>query len=131
VKEPLNLGAMQDAALRFVGMNDFQSFSDDDPEKKSTDVLIENMEIGEDGDLVLIRVSGSHFLWKMVRRMVGVLVEIGRGGLRVADLEAFLSDPSETPAKLTAPASGLFLEFVLYKGEERNRPLAAAVQVRS
>jgi tRNA pseudouridine38-40 synthase len=131
VREPLNLRAMQGAAQRFVGMNDFQSFSDDDPEKKSTDVLIEDVEVGEDGDLTLIRVSGSHFLWKMARRMVGVLVEIGRGGLHVADLDVFLSEPSETPARLTAPASGLFLESVLYEGDERTRPLVAAVSVRS
>jgi tRNA pseudouridine38-40 synthase len=131
VKEPLEVRAMQEAARRFVGMHDFQSFSDDVPEKKSTDVLIEDVQVGEDGDLVLIRVSGSHFLWKMVRRMVGVLVEIGRGGLSVSDLQSFLSETSATPAKLTAPASGLFLEAVMYEDDERNRPLVAAVAVRS
>jgi tRNA pseudouridine38-40 synthase len=131
VKEPIDVRTMQDAARRFVGMNDFQSFSDDDPDKKSTAVLVEDVEVGEDGDLVLVRVCGSHFLWKMVRRMVGVLVEIGRGGLRVADLDTFLKEPSATPAKLTAPASGLFLESVMYEGDERKRPLVAAVAVRS
>ena len=40
-----------------------------------------SIEIYEDGDLILIHIEGSHFLWKMVRRLVGVLVEIGRGGL--------------------------------------------------
>jgi tRNA pseudouridine38-40 synthase len=122
---------MQDAARRFRGMHDFQAFSDDDPEDKSTDVLIENVDVGDEGDLILIRVAGSHFLWKMVRRMVGVLVEIGRGGLRVADLKAFLSGPSDIPAKLTAPASGLFLEYVSYDSDEATRPLAAAVPVTS
>ena len=62
-------------------MHDFQAFSDDDPEEKSTDVLVEEVAIGEDGDLILVRVAGSHFIWKMVRRMVGVLAEIGKGGL--------------------------------------------------
>ena len=62
-------------------MHDFQSFSDDDPDEKSTDVLVDEVAIGEDGDLILIRVTGSHFIWKMVRRMVGVLAEIGSGGL--------------------------------------------------
>jgi tRNA pseudouridine38-40 synthase len=131
VKEPLNVRAMQDAAARFVGMHDFQSFSDDDPEKKSTDVLIENVQLAEDGDLVLVRVSGSHFLWKMVRRMVGVLVEIGRGGLRPIDVDGFLHDTSAIPAQLTAPASGLFLESVRYGGDEKKRPLVAAIPVGS
>ena len=81
VKEPLDLDRMTDAAARFTGMHDFQAFSDDDPEEKSTDVLVEDVTLGEDGDLILVRVGGSHFIWKMVRRMVGVLVEIGKGQL--------------------------------------------------
>jgi tRNA pseudouridine38-40 synthase len=131
VKEPLDLGAMSDAARRFSGMHDFRSFSDDDPEDKSTAVLIEHVTVGEEGDLILIRVGGSHFLWKMVRRMVGVIVEIGRGGLPLNAIDDFLRKPSGTPARLTAPASGLFLERVFYEGDERAHPLVAAVPVRS
>jgi tRNA pseudouridine38-40 synthase len=131
VKEPLDVTRMIDAAKRFAGMHDFQSFSDDDPEEKSTAVLIEQVAVGEDGDLVLVRVAGSHFLWKMVRRMVGVLVEIGRGGLTIADVDGFLRQPSATPARLTAPASGLFLERVFYEGDNREMRLAAAFPVRS
>ena len=130
VKEPLDVAQMQDAAARFAGMHDFRSFSDDDPDEKSTAVLIDEVTVGEDGDLVLVRVGGSHFLWKMVRRMVGVLVEIGRGGLSVAHVDEFLREPSATPAKLTAPSSGLFLERVFYEGDARDLPLAAAVPVR-
>jgi len=81
VKDDLDVAAMRSAAAHFVGFHDFQSFSDDDPEEKSTQVLIDSLEIHEDGDLVLIHVEGSHFIWKMVRRLVGVLVEVGRGGL--------------------------------------------------
>ena len=129
VKEPLDAAAMAAAAERFRGMHDFRSFSDDDPEEKSTAVLVESVAVGQDGDLVLIRVSGSHFLWKMVRRMVGVLVDIGRGGLPGSAVHDFLSRPSATPARLTAPASGLFLERVFYEGDERDFPLRAAVPV--
>jgi tRNA pseudouridine38-40 synthase len=120
---------MAAAATRFGGMHDFQSFSDDDPREKSTRVQIERVLVGEEGDLVLIRVVGSHFLWKMVRRMVGVMVEIGRGGLDLDDLEGFLHEPSGTPARLTAPASGLFLERVFYEGDETDLPLRPAMQV--
>jgi tRNA pseudouridine38-40 synthase len=130
VKEPLDLAAMRDAAARFSGMHDFRSFSDDDPDDKSTAVLIDRVVVGEDDDLVLIRVSGSHFLWKMVRRMVGVMVEIGRGGLGAGAIDEFLRQPSATPARLTAPASGLFLERVFYEGDVQELPLAPAVPVR-
>jgi tRNA pseudouridine38-40 synthase len=131
VKEPLDLPRMQEAAAWFAGMHDFRSFSDDDPDEKSTAVLIDEVTVKEDGDLVLIRVGGSHFLWKMVRRMVGVLVEVGRGGLTVADIDGFLRAPSATPARLTAPSSGLFLERVFYDGDLRTFPLVAAFPVRS
>jgi tRNA pseudouridine38-40 synthase len=130
VKEPLALDRMQQAAVRFAGMRDFRSFTDDDPEDKSTAVMIEDVAVGEDGDLVLVRVAGSHFLWKMVRRMVGVIVAIGRGDLDVSDIDHFLAAPSETPARLTAPASGLFLERVYYDRDEPRPPLLAAFPVR-
>ncbi len=129
VREPLNVARMQAAAARFRGMHDFRSFSDDDPEEKSTDVLIEEIQVAEHGDLILARIVGSHFLWKMVRRMIGVLVEVGRGGLGEGDIETFLRTTSETPARLTAPASGLFLERVFYEGDVRSIPLAPAVPV--
>jgi tRNA pseudouridine38-40 synthase len=131
VKDPLDLGLMRAAGASFTGMHDFRAFSDDDPEEKSTDVLIDGLELGAAGALILVRVTGSHFLWKMVRRMVGVLVEAGRGGLPPAQVTALLQGrtaPGSGPtvAELTAPASGLFLERVLYDGDRRDRPLTPA-----
>jgi tRNA pseudouridine38-40 synthase len=134
VKEALDLDRMQEAAARFTGMHDFQAFSDDDPEEKSTDVLVDDVTIGEEGDLILIRVGGSHFIWKMVRRMAGVLVEVGKKQLDPDDVTGLLSgNPKKglpTPASLTAPASGLFLERVFYDGDPRSFPLTPAVPVR-
>jgi tRNA pseudouridine38-40 synthase len=129
IKDPLDVEAMRKAASLFVGMHDFRSFSDADPEAGSTRVLVEAVEVAEEGDLVLVRVRGSHFLWKMVRRVVGVLAEVGRGGLGLADVARFLEEGSEVPAQLTAPPSGLFLEQVLYEGEAFERPLRPVVGV--
>jgi tRNA pseudouridine38-40 synthase len=137
VKDTLDCDRMRAAAARFTGMHDFQAFSDDDPEEKSTEVLVEDVVLAEAGDLVLVRVSGSHFIWKMVRRMVGVLVEIGKGDLEmeiVGDLlterSTFAPRASADPARLTAPAAGLFLERVFYQGDQRRWPLEPAVPVR-
>jgi tRNA pseudouridine38-40 synthase len=130
IKEPLDLDRMGQAAARFTGMHDFQSFSDADPDEQSTDVLVDEVALGEDGDLILIRVTGSHFIWKMVRRMVGVLVEVGRGGITVGDVDRMLQFGDATPARLTAPASGLFLEQVFYERGEEKRPLTAATCLR-
>jgi tRNA pseudouridine38-40 synthase len=122
VRDPLDLTAMRRAADAFVGRQDFAAFSDDDPEEKSTVVVLESLDIVESGALVLVRVQGSHFLWKMVRRVVGVLAAIGRGEMQPADAARWLGSGTApkgaaTPAALTAPAAGLFLEKVTYKGE--------------
>jgi tRNA pseudouridine38-40 synthase len=128
VKEALDVERMQ-RPLRLVGTRDFKSFAvadDDDEGGKSTLVLLERLDIGEDGSLVLVSIEGSHFLWKMVRRMVGVIVEIGRGGLDPNAVAEYLTETSAAPAKLTAPASGLFLERVYYKNERRDAAVRAA-----
>jgi tRNA pseudouridine38-40 synthase len=129
VKDDLELDAMRRTAARFIGMHDFQTFSDADPEEQSTHVLLEALDVHEDGDLIVIHIEGSHFLWKMVRRIVGVLVETGRGGLTSDEAAAFLTGSSPLPARLTAPASGLFLERVYYKDDPRDVPVQAAVIV--
>ncbi len=133
IREPLDLVRMTAAAGRLTGRHDFQAFSDDDPEDKSTEVLVEDVTVTADGDLILIRVAGSHFIWKMVRRMVGVLVEIGKGAMPVDHVDALLTPTTQvggpTPAELTAPASGLFLERVFYEGDGRQWPLRPAFAV--
>ena len=129
VKDDLDLEAMRRAARRFVGLHDFQAFSDDDPTEQSTEVLIGTLELHEDGDLIVVHIEGSHFIWKMVRGLVGVLVEIGRGALSEENAARLLTDRSELPARLTAPASGLFLERVYYPDDARDQPIQAAAVV--
>jgi len=123
VREPLDLDRMRDAARRLTGFADFRAFTDDDPEEKSTEVAIEAVAIEERGALVLVRVTGSHFLWKMVRRLVGVLVAAGRGDLVPGEVTRLLGGESDLPARLTAPASGLFLERVFYPDEAQDSSL--------
>jgi tRNA pseudouridine38-40 synthase len=125
VKEPLDVGRMREAARGFVGMRDFRSFAASDSRDEgepppSTLVLVDRLELIEQGDLLLISIQGSHFLWKMVRRMVGVLVEIGRGDMPADAIRTILTEGSSAPARLTAPPSGLFLEKVLYDGDAQD-----------
>jgi tRNA pseudouridine38-40 synthase len=126
IKEPLDLGAMRKAAARFVGMKDFQGFTDDEPGEKSTLVLVESLEIAEAGALILIRIRGSHFLWKMVRRIVGVLAAVGRGALKPEDV----TSSEVNVATLTAPAAGLFLERVYYPGDGDPEQIAPVFLVK-
>jgi len=130
IKDRLDEHLMQETLHQFVGMKDFRSFTDDDPEEKSTEILIDEARIKMAGDLLLIRICGSHFLWKLVRRIVGVAAEVGRGKLPRAEVARLLSDRSDTPARLTAPPSGLFLERVYYKGDARLQTLVPVLNVQ-
>jgi tRNA pseudouridine38-40 synthase len=123
IKEPLEVAGMREASRPFVGMQNFASFTADEPGEKSTKVLVDRLEIAEDGDLVVVRIVGSHFLWRMVRRIIGVLAAVGRGELTPAQAGGFLDEASDLPATLTAPASGLFLEGVYYAGDQGPGPL--------
>ncbi len=128
VRDDLDVRTMREAAALCLGLHDFQSFTDDDPEEKSTKVLLEHLEIDEINDssgaaaLLIVRISGSHFVWKMVRRLVGVLVAVGRREVTLQAMRTFLAQKSDVPAKLTAPASGLFLEWVRYDGDAEPPP---------
>ncbi|PWT87789.1 MAG: hypothetical protein C5B54_11715, partial [Acidobacteria bacterium] len=135
-RDRLNLQAMQQASGFLVGRHDYERFSDKRAEDKSTIVVVEKAEIAPTGDLIIFRIAASHFLWKMVRRVVGCIVEVGRGNLAPEDLEAFVAS-APLPAKLkqfsiaehTAPASGLFLERVIYDEDEDVDSLHPAIPV--
>jgi tRNA pseudouridine38-40 synthase len=119
VREDLNVKAMREAAAAFVGLQDFAGFAREGGDAASTSVQIDAVEIIEEPPLLLIRIVGSHFLWRMVRRMVGVLVAVGRRELRPADVARMLAEASDESAALAAPASGLCLERVYYPGDSR------------
>lgn len=118
VRDPLDTDRMSKAVALFQGFHDFSSFADKRMDRKvSPLVQLDTVLLADCGDLIVFRFSGSHFLWKMVRRLVGVAVEVGRGKLSVKEVEGMFRQFSELPARLTAPPSGLFLEQVLYPGD--------------
>ena len=125
IKDPLDVARIRTAANAFPGMKDFRGFTDDDPEVKSTVVLVDRVEIEERGPLILIRIQGSHFLWKMVRRIVGVLAAVGRGDIAPGNV----LDATIDVAALTAPAAGLFLEGVYYKGDAGPGPIRPLINL--
>jgi tRNA pseudouridine38-40 synthase len=119
VKQPLDVALMRAAAAMFAGRHDFRCFCDYDAAKprQSTLVQVESAAIVEQEGLILFRIRASHFLWRMVRRLAGVLVRAGRGELDLEAVRALLAAqprPEWDVAAWTAPASGLFLERVDY-----------------
>jgi tRNA pseudouridine38-40 synthase len=118
IKDHLDILKMNEAAKQFAGLKDFRSFTDDDQEQASTKVEIKYAQVIEFGDLLVFHIVGSHFLWKQVRRMTGVVVEAGRGKLQMDVIASFFRQKSDIPAKLTSPPSGLFLERVYYNKQD-------------
>ena len=120
VKERLDVDAMHAAAEMLAGRHDFACFRAPDPSKphESTIVVVDSASVRLDADMVLVRIEASHFLWRMVRRIVGVLVKLGHREITQGEFEALLD--ARCSAKLdvaswTAPAAGLFLEQVTYR----------------
>jgi tRNA pseudouridine38-40 synthase len=120
VKQELDIGLMERAARLLTGRHDFACFRAPDPSKpgESSIVVVESagIEVEDDGT-ILFRIEASHFLWRMVRRVVGVLVKLGKHEITTADFDQLLSaecDSRLDVAAWTAPASGLMLEHVRY-----------------
>ena len=123
VKDRLDVPAMKRAAKLFEGRHDFASFCENPEGQDSTPVEVERCSVEDTGEEIHVRITASHFLWKMVRRLAGALVEVGRGSLDEAGIQKLLQERSAAPAKWTAPPSGLFLEEVRYedgRSEKRN-----------
>lgn len=136
VKDRLDEAAMREAARLLLGRHDFARFCDKRAEEGSTIVVVNGVQFGSDGDLMLFRIGASHFLWKMVRRVIGALVEVGRGSIGTAEFASLIdsrpgvnSSSRFDVASHTAPPSGLFLERVVYRKDERPGELAPVFRV--
>jgi tRNA pseudouridine38-40 synthase len=118
VQQYLDSEQMMQAAELFKGFHDFSSFAKTTKKDESTMVEITHIQIHQVKNCLWIHIVGSHFLWSMVRRIVGVLVEAGKGTVTQQHIIQMLTQYSDFPAQHTAPASGLFLERVYYDHEE-------------
>jgi tRNA pseudouridine38-40 synthase len=122
VKDTLDAEAMKAGAAVFAGDHDFSSFCENPEGQTSTRVRVMRCQVAEQGEKILLRVEASHFLWKMIRRITGTLVEAGRGKLDAAAIRRMLESRTREPARWTAPPSGLFLDRVTYPDREARRP---------
>lgn len=114
---PLAVERMIDAAPLLEGEHDFSAFAASD-EKDAVGASkvrrIFSSQISLDGDRLLYRVRGNGFLKHMVRNIMGVLLEVGKGNLTSGDVLARLEPACGIAPGPAAPARGLFLISVEY-----------------
>lgn len=114
VKKSLDLEKMEQAAQGFIGQHDFAAFRTSGCSAATTSREIFSIDFSGDGLLLHIDVCGSGFLRNMIRMMVGLLVQIGRGKRPIGVVQELLENTGSTPSPLTAPAQGLCLMEVWF-----------------
>jgi len=113
---PLNEDAMRDAAARFLGVHDFASFaastgSEDDDKERTTEREIYSSDLARtpDNEELVFAVTGRSFLRYMVRKMVGTLLEVGRGKLTPEDIDRLYELRDRSKSGPTVPPQGLVM----------------------
>src|SRR5882757_213708 len=116
---PLDEEAMKDAAARFVGTHDFTSFAastgseDDDKERNmQREIFSAELRRTEDGEELWFTVHGRSFLRYMVRKMVGALLEVGRGKFAPDYIDQLYELKDRSKSGPTVPPQGLFMVTV-------------------
>lgn len=111
----LDVEKMRRAASFLVGEHDFKSFCTVRTQAEETVRTIYSLDITEEGDMISIRISGSGFLYNMVRIIVGTLVKVGMGIYPPERMEGILEARDRAAAGPTIPASGLTLVSLDYE----------------
>lgn len=112
----LNVSAMRKESKSLIGKKDFRSFVANDPSRDQIDTVrtIKRINITKRGDTITIDLEADGFLYKMVRGIIGTLIEIGRGQLQQGSIKKVLKQKDRTAAAYSAKPHGLCLLSVKY-----------------
>jgi len=113
-KAPLNVELMQEACKLFIGEHDFSAFRNLGSSVKTTKRTISESYIVKEGNIIKYYVSADGFLYNMVRIIVGTLLQVGSGKIKVEDISSIIASKNRRRAGKSAPASGLCLQEVYY-----------------
>lgn len=114
VQEPLDIDAMNKAALYFLGEQDFTAFTTARSKKNTNIRNVTSIEIVKVGHEVNIYVTAEGFLHNMVRKIVGTLLEVGLGNFKAEDVKGIIQSKDRALTGTMAPAKGLYLFKVNY-----------------
>lgn len=114
VEKNLDITKMLKAASYFVGEHDFTAYSNAKSKKKSMVRSILSIDINEEKGFINIRICGDGFLYNMVRKIVGTLIEVGLGDTQAEDIPSIIESGVRKETGRMAEPGGLYLEKIDY-----------------
>ncbi len=118
--QKLDIGKMREGANLLIGEHDFRGFCFNEKEKENCIRTIYSCKIVENQGIIKITMTGDGFLRKMVRNIVGALIEIGTFKKDVSEITKILENKGLYHNKKCVPGCGLYIDDVIYKGEEND-----------
>lgn len=113
-QQDLDVDAMNAAATRLLGTKDFGSFSKLHTTVKTNICTVFHAQWVQNEDHLYFEISANRFLRNMVRAIVGTLIEVGLGKLKVEEIDEIIAAQNRSEAAVSVPAHGLFLWEIDY-----------------
>ena len=114
VEGPLDVSAMQEVWSTLLGTHDFSSFGSTGSDPTSPICTVSEARLSEDGDYLHFDITACHFLYHMVRRLVGTTLRVGQGSLSVEGFQETWNGTASRPSGPTAAPNGLTFAGVGY-----------------
>jgi tRNA pseudouridine38-40 synthase len=118
VSGEIDIKAMSEAAKHVVGTHDFLSFCASGSEVDTSVRIVYKLQVTSEPPFIRIEITGSGFLYNMVRIIAATLMDVGKGRLHAGDLKAIITGKDRSLASATAPARGLMMKQVYYGGDD-------------
>ncbi|MBN1587423.1 MAG: tRNA pseudouridine(38-40) synthase TruA [Candidatus Omnitrophica bacterium] len=119
VSRPLDLSAMERGLSYLIGEHDFFAFQGSGRKAACTVRQMSRAELRREGEWIVLEFEANGFLYRMVRSLVGTLLQIGLGKRPAEDMARLLQSGERCAVGPTAPAKGLTLAWVRYPGESK------------
>ncbi len=114
IEKQIEIKKIKEILHLFKGKKNFFSFSTSDDKIKDYEKIIYNINLKKQGKLLILDFFGQSFLYNMIRKIVGCLIEYSFDKITKKDIELMFKNEDRTILKTIAPARGLYLVKVIY-----------------
>ena len=113
---PFKLDAekMKQASKYFEGEHDFKAFKSSGTSSKNSVRTIYKAIVKQEGEKIIIELTGNGFLYNMVRIIAGTLLDVGLGKIQPEEIPEMIESKDRQRAGKTLPAHGPYLVEVKY-----------------